>query len=142
MYTYHTDIATSVYVCIYVCQGWKWVGWPGLSGSLGSLFWRVKWVSSTNYIIWMWPGFLIDYMFFRKRHWHLIKWVNLGSGECTEPSLVGNQLPTLCCFEAFVIQRFYSQEFCVCLCGTSSLSWRNLWHCFISDLFHVILHNF
>ena len=29
-------------------QGWKWVGWPGLSGSLGSLFWCVKWVSSVN----------------------------------------------------------------------------------------------
>ena len=41
------------------------------------------------------------------------KWVNLGLGECTEPSLVWNQLTTLSCFEACGVQRFHSQEFCV-----------------------------
>ena len=34
------------HICTY--QGWKWVGWPGQSGSLWSLFWRVKWVSSAH----------------------------------------------------------------------------------------------
>ena len=41
----------------------------------------------------MWPGFLIDHMFFRKRHWHLISQWTLGLvAKCIEPSLVWNQL--------------------------------------------------
>ena len=65
MYTY-------TYI-LYSRQGWQRVGLPGLSGSLGSLFGgssgsHPQW----NWIIWMWPRFLIDHMFFRKRHWHLI----------------------------------------------------------------------
>ena len=47
----------------------------------------------------MWLGFLIDHMFFRKRHCHLQ--MNLGSSECTEPSLMWNQLTTLSYYEAW-----------------------------------------
>ena len=43
----------------------------------------------------MWPGFLIDHMHvLYKKALVFDKWVNLGSGECTEPSLVWNRLLT------------------------------------------------
>ena len=39
---------------------------------------------------------------------------------------------TSSCFKDFILKNSVH--------GISSVSWRNLWHCFISDLFHVILH--
>ena len=54
-----------------IYQGWKWVTW--LIWVTWDTFWRVKWVSSANLIIWMWPGY---YMFFRKQ----CKWVNFNLG--------------------------------------------------------------
>ena len=67
------------------------------------------------------------------------KWVNLGPGGCTEPSLVWNLLTTLSCFEACGVQRFHSQEFCAwyqfCILKVSMVLFH-IW------FFHVILHNF
>ena len=44
-----------------------WVTWVA--------FWRVKWVSSANQIIWMWPGY---HVFFRQQCWHLVSEWTLG----------------------------------------------------------------
>ena len=81
----------------------------------------------------MWPGFLINHMFFRKRHWHLIsKWTF---------SLV-NALNHHWCETSYYLKLFWSitvvsRDFILknSVCGTSSVSQRNLWHCFISDFF-------
>ena len=76
-------------------HSWKWVRWPGQSGSLGSPFWRVKWVSSTklNYL---------DVTLISHVHYKTVlasgKWVNFGSDDCTEISLVWNQLIISSCF--------------------------------------------
>ena len=40
------------------------------------------------------------------------KWVNFGFDECTEISLVWNQLIISSCFEACVVQRFHLQKVC------------------------------
>ena len=65
------------------------------------------------------------------------KQVNLGPGECTEPSLVWNQLTTLSCFEACGVQRFHSQQFCVwdqfCILK-KSIALFHIW-------FFLLLHN-
>ena len=65
--------------------------------------------------------------------------MNLGSGECTEPSLVWNQLIILSCFQACGVQKFHSQEFFVwnqfCILK-KSMALFHIW------FFHVILHNF
>ena len=71
----------------------------------------------------MWPEFLLHHMFFRKRHWYLIcKWT-LG---------LVNALNYHWCA---VLKHVVSRDFILktSLCGTSSVSWRNLWHCFIPD---------
>ena len=73
-------------------QGRVESGWPGLSGSLRSPFWWVKWVSSAKFY------YLDVTQIFNRSHvlWKKTlasdKWVNLGSGECTSPSLVWNRV--------------------------------------------------
>ena len=65
------------------------------------------------------------------------KRVNLGPGECIEPSLVWNLLTTLSCLKHVVSRDFIPKN---SVHGTSFVSWRNLWHCFISDfsmLFYI-----
>ena len=53
------------------------------------------------------------HVFFRKQCWHLVaKWVNFGSDECTEISLLWNHLIISSCFEACGVQRFHLQEVC------------------------------
>ena len=61
--------------------------------------------------IWIWPGLLIDDMFFRKWHWYLIsEWslglVNAPNHHWCEP------LTTSSCFEACGDKIFQWQEFC------------------------------
>ena len=57
--------------------------------------------------------------------------MNLWSGECTEPSLVWNQL-----LSQTVLKHVVSRDFIPMnsVQGTSTVSWRNLCHCWISDL--------
>ena len=66
------------------------------------------------------------------------KWVNFGSGECTESSLAWQKLTS--CFEVCGVQRFHSQKVCACkwLNYVSCQEQRNLWHCFISE-FSILL---
>ena len=84
----------------------------------------------------MWPWFLIDHMFFRKRHWHLIsEWtlvlVDIVNHFWYETSL----LPQA------VLKHVVSWDFIlknssyICMDWTSSVSCQkhNLEHCFISD---------
>ena len=54
------------------------------------------------------------------------------SDECTEISLVWNQLIISSPFEVCSVQRFHLR--------IQALSWRNLWHCSILKIFHVICH--
>ena len=112
-------------------QGWKWVGWPGLFWVTRVTFLWVKWVSSA-------------YLDVTQNRLHVLqkntlashKRVNLRSGECTEPSLVWNKLLPQAVLNHVVSRDFILKNY---VCGTSSVSWRNLWHCFISDFFHVII---
>ena len=66
------------------------------------------------------------------------KWVNFGSGECTESSLVWRRLTS--CFKVCGVQRFHSQKVCACkwLNYVSCQEQRNLCHCFISE-FSILL---
>ena len=76
----------------------------------------------------MWPGY---HMFFRKQVLTSGKWVNFGSDECTEISLVWNQL--IIPLQA-VMKHVVSKD-SIFVQGTSSVfcqEWRNLWHCFRS----------
>ena len=87
----------------------------------------------------MWPGFLIDHMFFRKRHWHLIsEWtlglVNALNHHWYETSLLPQAVLKHVVFRDFIPKNSVR--------GTNCVSWTKIWHCFISDFFHVILHNF
>ena len=58
--------------------------------------------------------------------------MNLGSSECTEPSLVWNQSPSQAVLKNVVSRDFLLKN---SVCRTSSVSWRNLRHCFISFWF-------
>ena len=61
--------------------------------------------------IWMWPEFLIDHIFFRKRHWHLInEWTLVWWMHFTITG-VKPAYYTLSCFEVCGVQRFHSQKF-------------------------------
>ena len=68
-------------------------------------------------------------MFFRKQCWHLVS-VNFGSGECTEISLVWNQLIISSCFETWCPKISSSRSLCKGL-SVSCQEWRNL------ALFHI-----
>ena len=84
----------------------------------------------------MWPRY---HMFFRKQYLVLAsgKWVNFGSAECTEISLVWNQLIISSCFEvAMWCPKISSSR------RTGSVScqeWTYLWHCSTSKIFHAML---
>ena len=85
--------------------------------------------------IWMWPGY---HMFFRK---HAVlasgKWVNFGSDECTEISLVWNQLIIAAVLKHAVSKDFIFKKSVQGINSVSCQEWRNLWYCSISKVFHV-----
>ena len=107
-----------------------WVTWV--------TFWWVEWVSSANQIFWMWHGY---HMFIRKQCWHLVRKWNFGSDECIE---IWRETSLL---SQTVLKHVVSQDFIFkeSVQGTGSEScqeWKNLWHCSILKIFHVMLHYF
>ena len=72
-------------------------------------FWWVKWVSSHPQT--KLSGCDPDIIYSLENSVGIWKWVNFGSDECIEISLVRNQLISNC-FEACGVQRFHLQEVC------------------------------
>ena len=101
-------------------QGWKWVRWLRLSGSLGSLFSGL--ISKLNHLDV--TRILIDHMLLRKRYWYLISEWTLG---------LVNALNHHWYETSYYLKLFWDFILKNSVHGTSSVSCTNLWHCFISD---------
>ena len=67
------------------------------------------------------------------------EWMNFGSNECIGISMMWYQFIILSWFEACGVQRFHLQEVYARDQFSMLPKWRNLWHCSISKIFHVML---
>ena len=100
-----------------------WVTWVNfLVGQVGL-------IHKPNYLDVTWI-FNIDHKFFRKRHWQLISEWTLGLMKALNHHWYETSLLPQAILKYVVARDFILKN---SVHGTSSVSWRNLWHCFTSD---------
>ena len=90
----------------------------------------------------MWPRYLIDHTFFRKRHWRLISKWTLGLLNALNHHLCESSLILKLFWNMWYPEISFSRILHMDQTSSTFCQEKKLWHCFITDFFHAILHYF